>query len=462
MFRLLLLLALIPLVALVGCGESRSAENSAKSEKTAPAQRGADPPLTEQEEGLCREHGVLEALCTKCNPKLAVVFQAKGDWCDEHGFPESICPACHPERGGKPAMDVSIDEAPADGTLVILKTLETARLAGIETTRALPGQGRLEILAPAVITYDPTRVAQVNARSPGVVKRLSADIGTRVASGDPLAVIESAQVSSDQSKLTAAKARVRMTETNFRREAELEKKGISARMEVLAAEQEYKQAVAEREALLGSLKVVGSAESGGRYTLEAPIAGIVTRRTVSIAEYVETQAPLFEIVDTSVMWAELALPEKDLGLAVVGLPVVVTLGALEGREFHGTITYIAPLVDPRTRTAKARVRLANPGGLLRANMYGEARIHAGESPSVSEIPRDAVQRAKSVNLVFVRMAENEFEARRVQVSPRSGNGESVQIASGVEPGEEIVVAGSFFLKTETLGGSIGAGCCEVD
>lgn len=455
---LLCLLALIPLVAAAGCGESRPLESSTSPPEAASAQ--AAPPVLE--EGMCREHGVLEALCTKCNPKLAVVFQAKGDWCDEHGFPESICPQCHPERGGKPAVDVSIDEAPADGTLVILKTMEAARLAGIETTQALPARGLSELTVPLVIAYDPTRVAQVNARSAGVIKRLHADIGTEVAAGDPLAVIESAAVTADQSKLAAAQARVRVKEENFRREADLEKKGISAKVEVLAAEQEYRDALAELEALKGSLKVVGAAGSGGRYTLKAPFAGVVTRRTASIDEFVDSQAPLFEVVDTTSMWAELALPERNLGKVRTGMSVVVTLGALEGREFRGTITTIAPFVDPRTRTAQARVRLDNPEGLLRANMFGEARIFIGQSAAVAEVPRDAVQRAKTANLVFVRLAENEFEARRVEMSPRSGSGPTVQLASGVQPGEEIVVAGSFFLKTETLGDAIGAGCCEVE
>ncbi len=460
MRRLLCLLALMALAATAGCGESRSAQASNPAREAASARPA--PPPSNQEEGMCREHGVLEALCTKCNPKLAVVFQAKGDWCAEHGFPESICPQCHPERGGKPAVDVSIDEAPADGTLVILKSLEAARLAGIETTQALPAQGRAELTVPVVIAYDPTRVAQVNARSPGVIKRFHADIGTRVSAGDPLAEIESMAVTADQSKLAAAQARVRVTEENFRREAELEKRGISAKVEVLAADQAYREALAELNALKGSLKVVGAAGSDGRYTLKAPFAGVVTRRSASLDEYVETQPSLFEIVDTSTMWAELALPERDLGRVRTGMPVVITLGALLGREFRGTITYIAPVVDPHTRTAQARVRLDNPEGLLRANMYGEARITVGGFQALSAVPRDAVQRAKSVNLVFVRLAENEFEARRVQMGPRSGSGETVQLASGVQPGEEIVVAGSFFLKTETLGDAIGAGCCEVE
>lgn len=458
MNRLLCLIILVPLAIATGCDESRPTPEAATVQASASTQKSDQPPPS-QEEGMCREHGVLEALCPKCNPKLAVLFQSKGDWCAEHGFPESICPTCHPERGGKPAVDVSIDESPADGTMVILKTRDTARLAGIETTKALPGRARAEIKTPAVIIYEPSRVAQLTARSPGVIKRLSADIGTWVRAGEVLAVIESAAVSSDQSRLTAAKSRVRMTETNFRREAELEQKGISSKKEVVAAEQEFKDAVAELEALQGSLSVVGAAGSGGRYSLKAPFAGVVTARMATVDGYIETQTPLFEIVDTSYMWAELALRERDLGLVKTGMSVVITMDALEGHEFSGTITSIAPFIDPQTRTAKARIRLSNPEGLLRANMFGEAHIQLGESTSAAEVPRDAVQRAKSVQLVFVHRAENEYEARRVEVVPSSGNDDFVQISSGVEPGEEIVVAGSFFLKTETLKDAIGAGCC---
>lgn len=455
MHRLLCLLVLIFLCAVVGCKESPAPEI------VVPQTEGDSASLI-QDDGMCREHGVLEALCTKCNPKLAVIFQAKGDWCAEHGFPESICPQCHPERGGKPAVDVSIDEAPADGTLVILKTEEAARLAGIITTQALPAEGTSEITVPVVIVYDLARVAQINARSAGVVKRIHADIGTRVSAGDLLAEIESTAVTSDHSKLAAVQSRVRVAEENFHREAELEKKGISARKEVLAAEQLYREALAELNALKGSLQVVGANGKVGRFTLRAPLAGVVTRRTISVDEYVETLTPLFEIVDTASMWAELALPERAITHVRIGLPVVITVSALEGLEFRGTITYIAPAIDPQTRTAQARVRLDNPEGLLRANMYGEARITLNESQAISVVPRDAVQRAKSVNLVFVRLDENEFEARRVEMGPRSGSGKTVQLISGIYPGEEIVVAGSFFLKTETLGDAIGAGCCEVE
>lgn len=449
--------ALIPLFFALGCGAGST--KTAEPSRPAPAVKQE----TAQAEGVCKEHGVLEALCTKCNPKLAAVFQAKGDWCKEHGFPESVCPKCHPERGGKPAVDVASDGAPADGTKVRLKTGDTARLAGIETVRAVPGRGVSEIVAPAIIAYDTSRVAQVNARSPGVVKRLQAEVGAWVREGALLAVIESASLSADQSRLDAVKSRVRMAEGNYRREEDLEKKGISSRKEVLVAEQELKEARSESEALVASLGVVGADPgSRGRYVLTAPISGIVTQRNVSLDRFVDSHETLFEIIDTSSMWAEVAVSEEALGSVWIGGPVVLTVDGLEGREFRGTIAQLASVVDPQTRTAKARVRMANPNGLLRANMYGRARIAAGGSRSTAAVPRGAIQRAKTAQVAFVRMSPSEYETRRVQIASSRGNDGLVEIASGILPGEEVVVAGSFFLKTETLKDSIGAGCCDVD
>jgi len=455
MRRLLTLLTVVLLAAAMGCDGKDDKAPAAADQSALKIEQAREAA------GLCKEHGVLQALCTKCNPKLAPIFQAKGDWCAEHGFPMSVCPIHFPERGGKPALDVSADDAPADGTRIILKGKDTARLAGIETAQVVAGRGRSEIIAPVNISYDAARVAQVSARAPGVVKQVSGEIGSFVSAGTTLAVIESAAISGDQSRLAAARSRARTAEADYRREAELEKKGISARKEVQAAQHSLSEASAELDALQASLRMVGATGSGGRYSVKAPVSGIVTQRTVSLAGYVDSHTPLFEIVDTSVMWGEVAIPEAELGSVKTGMPVVIVMDALGGREFRGSIASIAPSVDPQTRTAKARVRLPNTGGLLRANMYGQARIAVGGTRTSSLVPQGAIQRAKSVKLAFVRLKPDEYEARRVEVASRRV-GNMVELASGVEVGEEIVVAGSFLLKTETLKDSIGAGCCEIE
>ncbi len=428
-----------------------------------------DPPKTEEPAGkaaavegeFCDEHGVLEAVCTKCNPKLIPVFQAKGDWCEEHGVPESFCPICHPEAGGRPAQDVAggSDGAPPHGTKVRFKTREAANQAGIEvvTAEERPGGARLE--ATAVIAYDATKRAEVNARASGVVRSLKVDVGAKVKARTPLAMIDSAQVGADRSRLAATDARVENAEVTYQREQDLFAKGVAADKDVRAAKQALEEARAERRAATAALGVVGGGKSGSSYTLVAPIAGTVIRRTATIGHMVEVDEPLFEIVDTSAMWAEVDVPETQLPLVAPGQAVVITIDGVETR-FAGVLDYIAPEVDPTTRTAKARVALKNPDGVLRANMFARAEIALGGARPTVMVPSAGVQRAKGVALVFVRVAPDEFEARRVKTGLVEGD--LIEIVDGIKPGEQVATKGSFLLKTETLKGSIGAGCCDVE
>ncbi len=184
---LLLFLTLVTLAGAFGC-RSKTTDGDA-----AGSQRGGKS-AAPAEGALCKEHGVLEALCTKHNPALIPVFQAKGDWCAEHGFPESICPICHPERGGRPPGDVAADGAPADGTKVRFKKKDTADLTGIATAKAIVRDNAGGVVATARLVYDATKLAHVNARSPGVVRALKVDVGASVKEGDALAIIDSAEV----------------------------------------------------------------------------------------------------------------------------------------------------------------------------------------------------------------------------------------------------------------------------
>jgi cobalt-zinc-cadmium efflux system membrane fusion protein len=101
--------------------------------------------------------------------------------------------------------------------------------------------------------------------------------------------------------------------------------------------------------------------------------------------------------------------------------VTFTFDALAGRTFRGTIASIAPEVDARTRTAMARVRLANEDGALRANMYGRAQIATAGAGGV-RVPRAAVQRANGAEVVFVRLTDTLYETRRVETGgPTAGS-----------------------------------------
>ncbi len=442
---------IVGLLAAPACS-SREGSPAKKDEAKGAAAEGA----------MCAEHGVLEAICTKCNPKLIPIFRAKGDYCEEHGFPMSVCPIHHPERGGRPEANVALDKAPPDGTKVRLKTQETARLAGIETAVAerRPGGARLEALAS--IVYDATKYAEVNARSAGVVRAVKADVGAVVKAGAPLAIIESAGVGADRSRLQAASSRVVVAAANFKREQELLRQGVTAETSMLAAQQELDAAKAEQASASAALGVVGPSAGGSGYVVTAPIAGVVTRRNLTIGHMVsadrEEDTVLFEIVDTSTMRVEIEIPETELQRVHTGQEVEVTVDALPELTFEGTIDYLAPEVSRETRTVKARATLVNPGGALRANMFGRARIALGATEETVLVPNLAVHHVGEVALIFVKLAEGEYEARRVKLGAREG--ERVEVTRGIKAGEPVVTQGSFLLKTETLKSSIGAGCCE--
>jgi cobalt-zinc-cadmium efflux system membrane fusion protein len=446
--RLMSLLLLIGVIGLLACAER----------EPAPAERA---PAAASSDHVCTEHGVLEAVCTKCNPKLAPVFQAKGDWCEEHGFPESFCPICHPDRGGRPATDVGTDdEPPADRLKVRLASPETFQIAGIETEKGRRVEGADGFVVPARLAYDAGRRAEINARSAGVVREVLVDVGSRVRVGAPLVVLDSPEVGADRSRLGAARSKVDVAKAQLERERALFAEGIAPQREVQIAESELAAAEAEVLALEAAGGVVGLGGVSGRYTLHAPLAGVVVRRAATIGRQVDTDEVLLEIVDASILWAEIDVPEPRLDEIAIGSAVTLTFDAVAGRSFHGSIASIAPEVDPHTRTAMARVKLQNDDGVLRANMYGRARIQTGGASGGVEVPRTAVQRANGADVVFVRLTDTLYETRRVETGTRTDGW--VEITRGVAAGEDVVTVGSFLLKTETLKGSIGAGCCEAN
>lgn len=200
--------------------------------------------------------------------------------------------------------------------------------------------------------------------------------------------------------------------------------------------------------------------SGNLYTLLAPLAGTCVQRASAVGRMVEAGEMLCEIVDTSVMWAMLDIPENELAKVKPGQEVVITADSLGAREFRGQIDSIASEIDRHTRTASARVRLENPDGALRANSFVRARIECGTKEARVLVPREAVQLVKGTELVFVELAPGRYEVRRVHTAAISGD--AIELTQGVAAGEMVVARGSFLLKTETLKGEIGAGCCAEE
>jgi cobalt-zinc-cadmium efflux system membrane fusion protein len=402
----------------------------------------------------CVEHGLPESKCTKCNVALVAAYRDAGDYCAEHGFPESFCPQCHPQ-----APPAGVEEGALESRVVRFRSPEIEQHTGIETAPVTAEPASAVVECTARIVFDADKVADVRAIVPGVVRRVYAELGAEVARGAPLFELESTRVGEIQGALQTAQERVRAAEANLERLEQLKAEDIASAREVELAEQELAAARAEVRTAEASLRMAGAAHStpSGRYTLSAPLSGTVVRRPAVVGLLATETESLATIADTSVMWALCDVPEAEAGRIALGQVVTLMVGEGQAPRFEGEIAWIAAEVDPRTRTVTARAEVPNDDGRLRANQFARARIETDSARTTVSVPRSAVQRIDSHEVVFVRRSAGHYEPRVVK---RHGDGSVVQVEGRVSPGDQVVTTGAVLLRTEITPGSIGAGCCE--
>ena len=157
---------------------------------------------------------------------------------------------------------------------------------------------------------------------------------------------------------------------------------------------------------------------------------------------------LFEIADLSSVWMLADVFEQDVGLVRLGQEAKLRIVAYPDKVFAGKVVFIYPTIDAETRTAKVRVELRNPGGLLKPAMFANVELATGDGRSKAlAVPESAVLDSGTRQLVLVRRAEGLFEPRTVKLGNHSDN--YVEILEGVKDGEQVVVAANFLIDAES-------------
>lgn len=368
----------------------------------------------------------------------------------------------------------------------------------------------------------------------GRVERVNVVLGDRVGRGTVLAVIASPQIAELHGKLheaeTAlaiarrnlertekaenrvavlqAKARFDEAETTLRRTRRLIELGAGAGKDLVAADTAYKTAKAEydfqsdialnreigesraavdtarvdvkhmRDQLAALGAPVAENESDDHrhdtslISLRAPAAGTITERLVNAGAGIEAGKSLFTIADISNLWVIANVPEAQVRRLRVGKAAQVR--AVGDKEaITGRLTYIDPLLNQETRTARVRVEITNPGGRLRVGSFVEVSLKTGMEGSEMTlvIPDEAVQRLEGRTVVFVpregshdekkdgKTGETNkekvarFEVREVAVG---GVVDGMRrVTAGLKAGERVVTKGSFTLKTQKMKGELG-------
>lgn len=183
------------------------------------------------------------------------------------------------------------------------------------------------------------------------------------------------------------------------------------------------------------------------YPLAAPFDGVVVDRHAVAGETAGPERTLFVIADLSSVWVEINVYQRDLAAVRVGERVRIEAGAGIG-DGEGSISYVSPVLDQATRTAIARVVLANPDGRWRPGLFVTARI-LDPQPAAVVVPRSALQRIDGRTVVFV-VHDDEAEPRPVRVG-RTGRRQA-EIVAGLAAGERYASDGTFLLKAELTAG----------
>ncbi len=435
--------------------------------------------------GMCNEHGVPEALCVPCRPLLKAAFIAAGDWCEEHAVPESQCKVCNPRAGEElsrraaaAGAELRWQREPSMGcvtssTPVTLSTPEALTAAGFEYFEVSPRPLVRIIERNAQVTYNTNRYARVSSRAAGVVTAVLKDLGEHVRAGEAIAVVESTELGSAKSDLLQAIEMMKLWQANAQRERDLVEKGIGIEREALEANTRLAEAritvsrARQRLANLGlTSEQITAVESDGDTSslLEvlAAFDGTVIERSAVVGEVIAPGQSIMTIGDTRTMWAMVDLAEADLATVRIGQPATLLLDGLRGIVFPGRVTWISTALDPATRTLRARVEFDNSDGLLRAHMFGRARIDVGEARAALMLPKQAVQWEGCCNVAFRRSESDPLTFQPARLVLGFDAGDHYEVLQGLEAGDIVVSRGSFILKNEILKNSVGAGCCEVD
>lgn len=360
------------------------------------------------------------------------------------------------------------DDGEAQADLVRM-SVEAQQDASIEFAQVGIGIIGQSLSQPAEVRFDTDRVANVSPRVSGIIGRLFVNEGDVVEKGDTLALIKSRELASLKASWQMAETEKRLAAQALEREEQLWTDKITSEADLEAARAAFAAASAASAAAENELHAAGVSDAAleriataadgdnANSYLTAPIAGTIVRRTVNLGETVSAgdsgAAPLFTIVDDSVLWADIAVYKQDVGRVRVGAPVAL-------KDDAGTIlaqseiALVLPIIDETSRTATARVIINNPEGGLRPGQFVTADISVGSSQSVLRVPEAAVQLVENQASVFIPV-EGGFTPRAVLLGNRSGG--FVQIRSGLRVGETIVVDGAFTLKAQLEKDAFGDG-----
>jgi cobalt-zinc-cadmium efflux system membrane fusion protein len=330
--------------------------------------------------------------------------------------------------------------------------IEPTMLRDLQVTTAAVEKRLGTESAPVVAELRVAEHAYAELSSPVAARamRVLATAGQEVKRGQLLAELESLDLGKARGEYRNAVARVELASQALERKRGLAQERIAPMREVQEAEAELRSAEASAGSARAALQAMGSSpgqeSEGAALRLHAPLSGTVLDRSLAQGQVAEAAHTLFRIGDLSKLWLVAHAPERDAVRVAPGSTARVAIPALPGQAINARVLLVGSQVEVSSRTIPVRLEVANPGRMLRPGMSATVWLPVGEGAPVIAVPAAALQRLDDMWCVFVPKGEGTFEARTVGRGRDLGG--EVEILSGLEAGETIVVDGAFLLKAE--------------
>ena len=334
------------------------------------------------------------------------------------------CPICGMDL--IPLKTTGSGDAAIDPNAIQLSA-EAAALANVQTTIVSRQNPVKEVQLYGTIQVDERLSQSQTSHVSGRIEKLFVTFtGESVRRGQPIATIYSPELLNAQQELIEA------TKMKDLQPALLQAVREKLRLWKLTDEQ--------------ITRIEQSGEASPLIDVVATTSGVVIAKKVNQGDYVNTGTVLFDVANLLQVWAIFDAYESDLPFLKVGDRLEYTLQSLPGKTFTGRISFINPILDPATRTAKVRVETANPGMELKPEMYANALIDAPLKQYNNEvvIPKSAILWTGKRSIVYVKQPDTEtpaFLLREIELGPSLGD--AYVVLSGIHDGDEIVTNGTF-------------------
>ncbi|MGI9247769.1 MAG: efflux RND transporter periplasmic adaptor subunit [Woeseiaceae bacterium] len=297
---------------------------------------------------------------------------------------------------------------------------------GVRTTKAERGQLSQRIETVGYVGYDEDTVQHVHTRVDGWIEKLATK-----ATGDP---VEKGQLLFELYSPTL----------------------VNAQEEYLVAlRSSNKLLLKASKERLAALGVTGSEIARldkdrtirQRVRVYAQANGVIAHLGVREGIYVTPATEIMSVAELDRVWVLAEVFERQAAWVKPGQNAIVELDYLPGKTLQGTVDYVYPELDPKTRTLKVRLRFENAAQMLRPNMFARVTIQGDNTGEVVHVPREALIRGGSVDRVVVALGEGRFRAQPVEIGIESGD--RVAIRKGISAGELVVVSGQFLIDSES-------------